>query len=126
MQVSMDRDRAATLGLVAAGGVAGALCRHAVVGALPGGFPWGTLAVNVVGAFLLGALLYERRFRDAVPARLRLVAGTGFLSSFTTYSTFAAETAGLAPRFAVANVAVTYGAGFVAVVAGRAVAGWAT
>jgi CrcB protein len=122
----MDRDRAATLALVAAGGVAGALCRHAVALALPGDFPWGTLAANVVGAFLLGALLYERRFRGAVPARLRLVAGTGFLSSFTTYSTFVAETAGLAPRLAVVNVAATYGLGFFAVVAGRAVAGWAT
>lgn len=122
----MDRDQATTLTLVGGGGVAGALCRHAVAVAGPGTFPWGTLAANVTGAFLLGVLLYERRFRDAVPERLRLVAGTGFLSSFTTYSTFAAETTNLAPHLAVANVAVTYGLGLLAVIAGRAVAGWVT
>ncbi|MFC7235097.1 fluoride efflux transporter FluC [Halosegnis marinus] len=124
----MDRERATTLALVAGGGAAGAVCRHAVALAadatLPAGFPFGTLAANVLGAFLLGVLLYERRLRDAVPARVRLVAGTGFLSSFTTYSTFAAETAALPPALAAGNVAATYALGFLAVVGGRAVAGW--
>lgn len=122
----MDRDQATALALVGAGGVAGALCRHAVAVVGPGTFPWGTLIVNVTGAFLLGVLLYEQRFRDVVPERLRLVAGTGFLSSFTTYSTFAAETTTLAPQLAVANIAATYGLGLLAVLAGRAVAGWVT
>jgi CrcB protein len=118
-------DRVDTLALVAGGGVVGAVCRYAVglvVGA--GTLPWGTLLANVLGSFLLGVLLYERRLRDAVPDRVRLVAGTGFLSSFTTYSTFAFETSQLPPGRAVAYVAATYGFGFLAVLVGRRVAGW--
>jgi CrcB protein len=110
--------------LVALGGFAGAISRYGVALALPETFPWGTLAVNVLGSFVLGVLLYERHLADALSAETRLVAGTGFLSSFTTYSTFALETVELAPRLAVANVAGTYTLGLVAVVCGRAVAGW--
>ncbi|WP_255151436.1 fluoride efflux transporter FluC [Halorarius halobius] len=121
----MDARRVETLGLVAVGGFAGAVARHAVALALPGGFPWGTLAANVAGAFLLGVLLYEKRLVGVVSEETRLVAGTGFLSSFTTYSTFALETSGLGPELAVVNVVATYAFGFLAVLAGRAVAGWA-
>lgn len=113
-----------TLLLVVFGGAAGALSRHFVALALPGGFPWGTLAVNVGGAFLLGVLLYEKRLANRLSRETRLVAGTGFLSSFTTYSTFALETATLQPRLALANVVATYTLGFLAVVVGRAVARW--
>jgi CrcB protein len=109
--------------LVAVGGFVGAVCRHGLAVALPAGFPVGTLAANVAGTFLLGVLLSEA-LADALSAETRLVAGTGFCSSFTTYSTFAAETSGLAPGLAAANVALNYGLGFVAVLAGGAVAGW--
>ncbi|RNJ25291.1 CrcB family protein [Halosegnis longus] len=118
-------ERNPTLALVAVGGALGAVCRWGVGVALAGpAFPVGTLAVNVLGAFLLGVLLYDRRFRNAVAARTRLVAGTGFLSSFTTYSTFAAETVALAPALAGLNLAANYALGFLAVLAGRRVAGW--
>jgi CrcB protein len=120
----MDTRRVETLLLIAIGGFAGAISRHAVTLALPGAFPLGTLAANVVGAFLLGVLLYEQRLVGVVSEETRLVAGTGFLSSFTTYSTFALETAQLAPELAVANVAVNYALGFLAVLAGRAVTRW--
>jgi len=119
----MDTDP--TLPLVAVGGAAGAVCRWGVGVALAGAtFPVGTLAVNVVGSFLLGVLLYERRLRNALSSRTRLVAGTGFLSSFTTYSTFAAETVTLTPALAGLNLAGNYALGFLAVLAGRRVAGW--
>ena len=108
--------------LVAVGGFTGAVCRHAVAVALPGGFPWGTLAVNVAGSFALGVLLYEAHLADVLSAETRLVVGTGFLSSFTTFSTFAVETAGLAPPLAVANVAANYSLGLLAVLLGRRVA----
>jgi CrcB protein len=72
----------------------------------------------------LSLLLYERHLVDAVSAETRLLLGTGLLSSFTTYSTFAAETAALPPALAAANVAANYGLGLAAVVAGRAVTGW--
>jgi len=114
-----------TLALVAVGGALGAVCRWGVSVALVGpAFPVGTLAVNVLGAFLLGVLLYERRLRNVIPSRVRLVAGTGFLSSFTTYSTFAAETVALAPALAGLNLAANYALGFLAVLAGRRVARW--
>ena len=107
--------------LVAVGGFAGAVLRHAATVALPGGFPWGTLAVNVAGSFALGILLYEARLAGRLSPGTRLLVGTGFLSSFTTYSTFAVETAALSPTLAVANVGANYALGFAAVLAGRAV-----
>ncbi|WP_433626816.1 fluoride efflux transporter CrcB [Halomicrococcus sp. NG-SE-24] len=115
--------RAEPVLLVAVGGFVGATLRHAVAVALPGGFPWGTLAVNVAGSFALGVLLYEARLADLLSAETRLVVGTGFLSSFTTYSTFAVQTASLSPTLAVANVAANYVLGLLAVLSARRVVG---
>jgi CrcB protein len=112
-------ERLKPLLLVAVGGFAGAVLRHAVAVALPGGFPWGTLAVNVAGSFALGVLLFEAKLAGRLSSETRLVLGTGFLSSFTTYSTFALQTASLSPELAVANVGANYALGFLAVVAGR-------
>ena len=114
------------LALIAVGGFAGAVLRHLVSVALPASFPWGTLAVNVGGAFLLSVLLYEAHLADALSAETRLVVGTGFCSSFTTYSTFAVETTALSPELAVANVAANYALGMGAVVAGQLAARWAS
>ncbi|WP_436925930.1 fluoride efflux transporter FluC [Halosimplex amylolyticum] len=114
--------------LIAVGGFAGAAARHSVALALPGTFPWGTLAANALGSFALGVLLYERHFADALSMETRLIVGTGFLSSFTTYSTFAAETAGLAggqaPVLAAANVVANYALGILGVLCGRWLARW--
>lgn len=107
--------------LVAVGGFVGAVLRHAVAVALPGGFPWGTLAVNVAGSFALGVLFYEDRLTGRLGPRTRLLLGTGLLSSFTTYSAFAVETAALSPSLAAANVGANYALGFAAVLVGRAV-----
>lgn len=114
--------RVEPLVLVALGGFAGATCRYLVSPAAPVGFPWGTLVVNVAGSFLLGVLLYESRLVGALSPETRLVVGTGFLSSFTTYSTFALETASLDPQLAVLNVAANYALGLLAVLAGRLLA----
>lgn len=110
------------LALIAAGATVGAVIRHATTLALPAAFPWGTLAVNAVGAGLLGALLAVTH-ADA-DANLRLLVGTGFCSSFTTYSAFAAETQGLAPELAAANVAANYALGLGAVLLGQALVRW--
>lgn len=114
-------DRVQPLVLIAVGGFAGAVLRHAVSVAFPSAFPWGTLAVNVLGSFALGLLLYEARLLGTLRPETRLVVGTGFLSSFTTYSTFAIETTTLDPRLAVANVMANYALGMMAVLVGRAV-----
>ncbi|WP_435196773.1 fluoride efflux transporter CrcB [Natronomonas sp. EA1] len=109
------------LAVVAVGAFLGATARYAVALALPGAFPWGTLLVNVAGSFLLGVLLYEERLVGGLPAEFQVLAGTGFLSSFTTFSTFAVETATLTPPLALANVGANYTLGLLAVLLGRAV-----
>jgi CrcB protein len=106
--------------LIGVGGAAGATLRYLTGEAVAG--PGGTLLVNAVGSFLLGLLLYEAVYADLLAARSRLVFGTGFLSSFTTYSTFAVETATSAPLLAVGNVAGNYALGFAGVLLGEAVA----
>jgi CrcB protein len=58
-------------------------------------FPWGTLAVNLIGCFLMGLFFSwaESRFRLTPEARLFLMAG--FCGGFTTFSTFALDTSQL-------------------------------
>lgn len=110
--------------LVCVGGFVGALSRHGIAVLLPAPFPWGTLVVNVVGAFGLGLVVYRTTLRGGVSERVRLVAATGFLSSFTTYSTFAGETLALGPRLAALNVVANYALGFSAVLLARGVIRW--
>ena len=81
---------------IAIGGAAGSVLRFWVssnVYTLLGrGFPWGTLAVNVVGSLLIGVLTVLLLDRvDLTPAwRAGLL--IGFLGAFTTFSTFSIET----------------------------------
>ncbi|HEY5980474.1 MAG TPA: fluoride efflux transporter CrcB [Microlunatus sp.] len=101
------------LGLVAIGGMAGTAARYAVTLVAPArhGWPIGTLAVNLVGAFVLGLLLeaLARRGPDqGARRRIRLVAGTGFCGAFTTYSALAVEV-DLLLRTAQPATAVAYG-----------------
>lgn len=137
MNKAQVRAQVRPVALVAVAGVLGAVARHAVTVSLPAatvplptaaisvpGAVLGTLAVNVVGSFALGALLSEAHLAKALSAETRLVVGTGFLASFTTYSTFAVETASLSPRLAIANVAGNYALGFLSVVLGQVVARW--
>lgn len=75
-------------GLVAAGGALGAVLRHAVYLALDGnrGIPRATLLVNVVGSFVLGAVV------AGAPADAVRFLGVGACGAFTTFSTFSVET----------------------------------
>jgi len=106
--------------LVAVGGFVGANLRHAVSLLVPG--LGGTFAANVLGCFALGFLVYEAELLGVLARETSYVAGTGFLSSFTTYSTFALETVQSAPAVALAYVGASYSVGFAAVLVGRAVA----
>ncbi|OLT46184.1 camphor resistance protein CrcB [Cellulosimicrobium sp. CUA-896] len=92
----------ALAGVVAAGGAVGATARALLESAFPaqpGAWPWATFWINVVGSFLLGALL-ETLVRtgpdQGVRRAVRLGVGTGVLGGFTTYSTFVVEVERLA------------------------------
>jgi len=82
--------------LVAAGGAAGSVARYLAGLAatmLGAGFPWGTLAVNLLGSALIGLAAGLGASGDA-----RLLLVTGFLGGFTTFSAFSLEAVGLAGR----------------------------
>ena len=74
-------------------------------------FPYGTLAVNVVGCFLIAAVMHASLATALVPPTLRLALTSGFLGGLTTYSSFNYETTALAQRgqiaVALANVGIT-------------------
>ena len=76
--------------LVAVGGAAGSVLRYSVsvllIELLGTGFPWGTLAVNVLGSAAIGAL-----GGLGVGGEWRLLLVTGLLGGFTTFSAFSLE-----------------------------------
>lgn len=77
-------------------GAAGALARYAIDGLVSkrtgGGFPWGTLAVNVTGSFLLGLLFVLLAERYMVAPWIRSSLLIGFIGAYTTFSTLSLET----------------------------------
>ncbi len=81
------------------GGSLGTVARYALAGAVyriwGTTFPYGTLAVNLIGCFLVGifAVLSEEKFILGPAARVFLM--IGFCGAFTTFSTFVLETANL-------------------------------
>jgi len=81
---------------IAGGGALGALGRFwvstGVYRVLGRDFPWGTMAVNVLGSFLMGLLFVLFIERLAVGPEARSAALIGFLGAFTTFSTFSLET----------------------------------
>ncbi|MFN7242544.1 MAG: fluoride efflux transporter FluC, partial [Dietzia cercidiphylli] len=79
------------VGLVALGGAVGSALRATVAVMLPGTPLGATLAVNVLGAFLLGLVLEwlaasGERLGERRRAGVRLLLGTGVCGGFTTYS----------------------------------------
>lgn len=58
-------------------------------------FPLGTLAVNLIGAFLIGALIEFLALRYSAAENLRYFLVTGFLGGFTTFSAFSLESASM-------------------------------
>jgi fluoride exporter len=98
--------------VIGLGGFLGAVARYAVAGVVQQRsgalYPAGTLAVNLVGCALLGALFGLVEARPALGPGTRAFLAIGFLGSFTTFSTFGFETLELvrigAPRLALGNI----------------------
>lgn len=103
-----------------AGAVARFLLHTAVQRRSQSSFPFGTLAVNVLGSFVLGVLHGAGVTGDAL-----LLTGTALLGSFTTFSTWMVESEGLRAqreeRLAVANVLGSLALGLTAVALGWAI-----
>jgi CrcB protein len=112
--------------LIGLGGFAGAIARYLVDGVViertGGGFPWGTLVINVSGSFVLGLLFAVTAERALLPADVRGPLMIGFLGAYTTFSTFMLESWRLAETgawgLALANLGGSLVLGLVAVVAG--------
>lgn len=81
--------------LVALAGGLGAVARFLLDGAIRGrvrtAMPWGTVTINLTGSLLLG-LLTGLSIGGLLPGSVQLIAGTGFLGGYTTFSTASYET----------------------------------
>ena len=99
------------------GGAIGSALRAAVGLWLP--FPWGTLAVNLVGSFAIGVLAVPLLLAERGPHPIAPLLITGVLGGFTTFSAFSLDTlrlieagrAGAALLYVGASVVLSLGAG---------------
>lgn len=115
--------------LLAIAGAVGTLARYWVSGVVQrlcgATFPWGTLVVNVVGCLLFGFVWTLAEERLLISPQTRFVVLTGFMGAFTTFSTFAFETAQMlsdAEWFrALGNIALENVVGIAAVFLGFAI-----
>ena len=85
--------------LIALAGGFGTLARYGLSGLVQrmtgATFPWGTFVVNVAGCFLFGLVWSLLEERLAVAGQWRAIVLIGFMGAFTTFSSFAYDSAGL-------------------------------
>ena len=83
---------------VGLGGALGSIARYHIgriaIARAPS-FPWGTLAVNLIGCLLIGILM-QLVMRGRIHEEVRVAVGVGLIGGFTTYSSFNFETIALA------------------------------
>ena len=118
--------------VIAAFGAAGAVSRHLVDSFVNrhwgDAFPWGTFVINVLGCFLFGLVWTLAEERLVIGGETRAIILIGFMGAFTTFSTFAFESAAmlrdaewvLAAANVLAHNVVGIAAFFVGVGVGRA------
>jgi len=121
-----------TVVAIAVAGAVGALARYGLEGLVArrstGAFPWGTLVVNVSGAFVLGFVFTVATDQLTTAPWLRAAVTIGFLGAYTTFSTLSLETyrlledgsLGLAAANSLGSLAAGLTAVYLGVVAGRA------
>ena len=84
---------------IAIGGAAGSLCRYGMSNGiyllLGRSFPYGTLAVNILGSFVMGIVYILMIERASISEELRAGITIGLLGAFTTFSAFSIETINL-------------------------------
>jgi len=116
--------------LVGVGGFIGSVMRYLASGYVQQisksiDFPFGTLAVNVIGCFIIGFLAQLAEGRGVFTSESRLFVFTGFLGGFTTFSSFGNETLNLVRDSQMLNALANVGAnvilGLFAVWLGRTV-----
>jgi CrcB protein len=87
---------------IACGSALGGAARYSLTGLvqrwMPGEFPLGTLAVNVIGSLLVGFVVRYAIETPAVSAEVRAFLTIGFCGGFTTFSAFSYESATLLQR----------------------------
>jgi CrcB protein len=85
-----------TLLAIGSGGFIGAILRAYITGVVNHHFshniPFGTLAVNLIGSFILGSLFAFFTYTSFFSPHLKSLLSTGMMGALTTYSTFAMET----------------------------------
>jgi fluoride exporter len=65
---------------------------NAVYKYLPITFPYGTLAVNIIGSFILGLIIFVFDEKELISSQVKIFLTIGFCGGFTTFSTFSFET----------------------------------
>ena len=104
--------------LVGFGGFIGSVMRYLASGYVQQatksvGFPYGTLAVNVIGCFIIGFLAQLAESRGVFTSESRLFVFTGILGGFTTFSSFGNETINLVRDSQMMNAFANVGANLV-------------
>jgi fluoride exporter len=121
-----------TAAAIAVAGALGALARYGLEGLVsrraPGAFPWGTFAVNISGAFVLGFVFTVMTEQFMVAPWIRGAVTIGFLGAHTTFSTLSFESyrlledgaIGIAAANMLGSLAAGLGAVYLGVITGRA------
>jgi CrcB protein len=114
--------------LVGAGGFVGSVLRYLISSYIQqitksAVFPYGTLAVNLIGCFVIGFLSQLADTRGVFSPESRALIFIGFLGGFTTFSTFGNESVNLLRDgenlYALVNAGLHFAFGFEAVWLGR-------
>ena len=111
----------------AAGGAARYWTSNVVYKFLPTTMPFGTLAVNVIGSFIIGFVMFYLDSNELISPQMRILLTTGFCGGLTTFSTFSFETINLikdsefllAGTNVILNVVLSFTAVFLAYMLGK-------
>ena len=114
---------------ISMGGALGAILRYVISGFtfrfFDKMFPWGTLSVNLIGAFIIG-FLYTFFEYLKIDSSLKIFVFVGILGAFTTFSTYCLETVNLLRdgeyKYALINIIISNITGILLVILGIVIA----